>query len=344
MVETTKNRSSETTIEVRGVTKQFGANVAVNNVSFEVHKGEVVGFLGPNGSGKTTTLRLITSYYTPDSGTILIDGLDNQEDDRTTRAAIGYLPENNPLYEDLLVTEYLNFVADLRGLSTADRRGKIDQVVHETGLQEVFYRPINQLSKGYHQRVGLAGAILHRPDILIMDEPTEGLDPNQRLPIRELIRSVGSDRTVLLSTHVLQEVESTCDRLLIISRGRIVEQGTVDELVRRAKSGLTVQVEIEGEDLEKHLGNLDGVEKVRSLPGAGGHERYSLSVSADGDVRPDIYHLAKRRNWVLWDLHQESGRLEDLFHELTVSADDSRSWFADAPRSEDGDREEGPGE
>ena len=333
--QTEEKEAAQATIDVRGVTKRFGSNVAVNDVSFQVNKGEVVGFLGPNGSGKTTTMRLITSFYTPDSGTIRIEGVDNQEHDRTTRAAIGYLPENNPLYEDMLVTEYLEFVSDLRGLTKKERRANIEQAVEETGLHEVFYRPVNQLSKGYHQRVGLAGAILHRPEILIMDEPTEGLDPNQRLPIRELIRSVGVDRTVLLSTHVLQEVQFTCDRLLIISRGRIVEQGTVEELRNRARSGLIVQVEIEGEDIGKHLRNVKGVATVHSLPRVDGRERYSISVSADTDVRPGIFDLAKRRNWVIWDMHQESGRLEDLFHELTVSAEEARPWYAEGPMESD---------
>ena len=344
MVETQEQtdgqEESQATIDVRGVTKRFGSNVAVNDVSFQVRKGEVVGFLGPNGSGKTTTMRLITSYYTPDSGTIRIEGVDNQDHDRTTRAAIGYLPENNPLYEDMLVTEYLDFVSDLRSLTSAARRSNIEQAVEETGLHEVFYRPINQLSKGYHQRVGLAGAILHRPEILIMDEPTEGLDPNQRLPIRELIRSVGTDRTVLLSTHVLQEVQFTCDRLLIISRGRIVEQGTVEELRNRARSGLIVQVEIQGEDIQKHLRNVKGVATVHGLPRVEGRERYSISVSADTDVRPAIFELAKRRNWVIWDMHQESGRLEDLFHELTVSAEEARPWYAEGPAESNEETEE----
>jgi len=339
MAEETHEKPSETTIEVRGVTKRFGRVTAVDNVSFDVRKGEVVGFLGPNGSGKTTTMRLITSYYTPDSGTILIAGVDNQQDDKTTRSRIGYLPENNPLYEDMLVTEYLDFVSDLRGLSPTERRSNIDRAVAETGLAEVFYLPINRLSKGYHQRVGLAGATLHRPDILIMDEPTEGLDPNQRLPIRDLIRSVGSDRTVLLSTHVLQEVELTCDRLLIIRRGQIVEQGTVDELRRRARRDLSVQIEVEGEGVEKALGQMDGVVSVRAIAAADGRERYSLSVAAEDDIRPDIFRLAKKKDWVLWDLHHESGRLEDLFHELTVSPEEATPWFEDAPADVEGEGE-----
>ena len=225
--------SKNLAMEIMGVTKQFGSNVAVNNVTFDVRRGEVLGFLGPNGSGKSTTMRLITSFYTPDSGRILIEGLDNQQHDKETRAMIGYLPENNPLYGDLLVNEYLNYVADLRGLTRAERRENIAVAVDETGIQEVFYKPVSTCSKGFRQRAGLAGAILHQPDILIMDEPTEGLDPNQRVPIRELIRRMGKERTVMLSTHVLPEVEEVCDRLIIIRRGNIVAQGTPTNCVPR---------------------------------------------------------------------------------------------------------------
>ena len=245
--------SKNLAMEIMGVTKQFGSNVAVNNVSFDVRRGEVLGFLGPNGSGKSTTMRLITSFYTPDSGRILVEGLDNQQYDKETRAMIGYLPENNPLYGDLLVKEYLNYVADLRGLTGAERRENLAMAVDETGIQEVFYKPVSTCSKGYRQRTGLAGAILHQPDILIMDEPTEGLDPNQRVPIRELIRKMGEERTVMLSTHVLPEVEEVCDRLIIIRRGNIVAEGTPDELRNQALSKATLFSKSRGKALRRRL-------------------------------------------------------------------------------------------
>ncbi len=307
------------TIQVEGVTKQFGPNVAVNDVSFDVKKGEVVGFLGPNGSGKTTTMRLITSFYTPDRGRIVIEGLDNQERDVETRRMIGYLPENNPVYGDLLVYEYLQFVANLRGLTGPSKRESIAGSVEETGIQEVYNRPINQCSKGYRQRVGLAGCILHRPDILIMDEPTEGLDPNQRIPIRELIRTMGQQRTVMLSTHVLQEVEETCDRLLIISRGRIVAQGTVDELTTQAHGERRIELEAQGSNVEPALAEIREIRSVRRLAPVGGRQKFVLSVQPgeEHDVRPQVYNLAKKRGWVIWELHQEAARLGDLFHQLT---------------------------
>ena len=307
-------------IEVRGVTKQFGRTVAVDDVSFQVAKGEVVGFLGPNGSGKTTTMRLITSYYTPDSGDILIDGVDNQTNDVETRRRIGYLPENNPLYGDLLVHEYLNFVADLHGLPTKNRRASIAEAVEEVGIEAVYYRPISQCSKGYRQRVGLAQAILHQPEILIMDEPTEGLDPNQRVPIRELITSMGEERTVMLSTHVLQEAEATCDRLLIITNGKIVAQGTAAELQGQASKEQRIELEASGDgihDALRELANVDTVERHRPIDG---RERFTLSFVGDSDPRPEIFNLAKERDWVLWDLHLEQARLEDLFHTLTADA------------------------
>jgi ABC-2 type transport system ATP-binding protein len=333
MTEKTTEPAEELTIQVRGVTKRFGPTTAVDNVSFDVRKGEVVGFLGPNGSGKTTTMRLLTSFYTPDSGTILIEGIDNQEQDVLTRSKIGYLPENNPLYGDLLVHEYLTFVADLRGLSGAERRANIQEAVEETGIEEVYYRPINQCSKGYKQRVGLAQAILHHPEILIMDEPTEGLDPNQRVSIREEIRSIGKTRTVMLSTHVLQEVEATCDRLLIIRRGKIVAEGTVDELRSHAQRERYVDVEVEGDGVEVALRQLPSVESLLSRRIINGRERYVLSVANEGDVRPEIFRLAKERDWVLWELHENLARLEDLFHSLTADeeAADGQPQVTDEP-------------
>ena len=317
--EQARGSTGELTIEVEGVTKQFGPNIAVDDVSFDVKRGEVVGFLGPNGSGKTTTMRLITSFYTPDRGRVMVEGLDNQQHDVETRRFIGYLPENNPVYGDLLVHEYLQFVANLRGLKGAGRRESIASSVEETGIQEVYNRPISHCSKGYRQRVGLAGCILHRPDILIMDEPTEGLDPNQRIPIRELIRTMGQQRTVMLSTHVLQEVEETCDRLLIISRGRIVAQGTVDELTTDAHGVRYVNLEVEGENVEPALANIREIQEVRRLAPLGGRQKFVLSVdpSEEQDIRPQIYNLARKRDWVIWELHQEAARLGDLFHQLT---------------------------
>ena len=310
--------SESSSIEVHGVTKRFGPVTAVDGLTFNVKRGEVVGLLGPNGSGKTTTMRLLTSFYTPDGGNILINGMDTQEEDMLTRGGIGYLPENNPLYEDLLVREYLSFVADLRGMSPAERRENMDQAVEEMGISEVYNRPIGELSKGFHQRVGLAQAILHRPSILILDEPTEGLDPNQRITMRGLVKTLGQDRTVLLSTHVMQEVESTCERVLVISRGGLVADSTVQDLLTRAQGERTVSVEIEGDQVESGLRGLRNVDSVQRQDAVGERKRYLVSVVGDEDPRPDIFRLAKARDWVLWELHEESARMEDVFHSLTA--------------------------
>lgn len=311
--------SADFSIEANGVSKFFGALTAVNNLTFRVKRGEVVGFLGPNGSGKTTTMRMLTSYYTPDVGNINIDGLDTKEQDIATRESIGYLPENNPVYADLLVREYLDFVADLRGLTKQGRREDIAQTVEETGLQDVYSRPIGQLSKGYKQRVGLAQAIVHRPSILILDEPTEGLDPNQRLTIRDLIRSLGQDRTVMLSTHVMQEVENTCERILLISRGRLVADSPVQDLLQRARGIRTVHIEVEGSEVEKALNGIPGVGGIERREPLDGRKRYTITADSDSaEIRPQIFQLAKNRDWVLWELREDSARMEDVFHMLTA--------------------------
>ena len=317
-LQATEPRAGDLTIQVQGVTKAFGPVTAVDNLMFDVPRGQVVGFLGPNGSGKTTTMRLLTSFYTPDSGSILINGVDTQEHDLATRSDIGYLPENNPLYEDLLVSEYLNFVADLRGLSPAERRSGLDETIEETGLTEVYNRPINQLSKGYHQRVGLAQAILHRPPILILDEPTEGLDPNQRITMRDLIKTLGQDRTVLLSTHVMQEVETTCERVLVINTGQLIADSPVQDLLKRARGLQSIHLEVDGNEVETALRGLSNVESVQRQEPVDGRKRYIVSVSGDDDMRPEIFRLAKKRDWVLWELHEERARLEDVFHTLTT--------------------------
>ena len=317
---------SDASIEVNGVTKFFGELAAVNDLTFSVKKGEVVGFLGPNGSGKTTTMRMLTSFYTPDVGAINIDGLDTKDHDIATRERIGYLPENNPVYADLLVNEYLDFVADLRGLTKAGRRENISQTVEETGLQDVYTRPIGQLSKGYKQRVGLAQAIVHRPSILILDEPTEGLDPNQRLTIRDLIRSLGQERTVMLSTHVMQEVENTCERILLISRGKLVADSSVKELLQRAQGIRTIHIEVEGAEVERALESMDGVSDIERSDPIDGRKRYTITATDhETDLRPEIFRLAKQRDWVLWELREDRARMEDVFYSLTAPGSQSQS-------------------
>lgn len=299
------------------VTKRFNGVPAVDDVSFTVDRGQVVGFLGPNGAGKSTTMRMVTQYFEPDAGHIRLDGVPLSEAGREAKRRIGFLPENNPLYLEMLLSEYLDFVARLRDLSGTERARAVDEAVAATGIESVFYRPIGELSKGFRQRGGLAAAILHRPDLLVLDEPTEGLDPNQRVEIRRLISQLGRERTVVLSTHVLPEVQFTCSRLLIINRGKIVADGTVDALVGQATAGVRISVEAAGNRVEDRIAGLDGVRGVERHEATNG--RVKLSVMAVGDdVRPRIFDLAKSEGWVLYELHQESGSLEDLFRQLTA--------------------------
>jgi ABC-2 type transport system ATP-binding protein len=304
-------------ITLNNVTKRFGPTVAVDDVSFSVDRGEVVGFLGPNGAGKSTTMRLITNFLEPESGAVLIDGTDVRDDPVAAKGRIGYLPENNPLYVDMLVSEYLSFVGDLRGVSQDGPGSELDDAVQATGIAEVFYRPIAELSKGYRQRLGLAAAILHRPDYLILDEPTEGLDPNQRQEIRKLIREIGREHTVLLSTHVLPEVEETCRRIIVIHEGKIVADGSTKELLARARTTRSVVVEVEGADVEAAVSALPGIEEVADRDERDGRTRLVLAVAPGPDPRPQIFKLAMEKEWVLWELHEETGSLQDLFSQLT---------------------------
>ena len=300
------------------VSKRFDGVTAVDQVSFAVDRGQVVGFLGPNGAGKSTTMRVITQYYEPDSGTIALDGVPLAEAGREAKRRIGYLPENNPLYDEMLVCDYLAFIADLRDLLGLPRRQAIDEAVAATGIETVYYRPIGELSKGFRQRVGLAQAILHRPDLLVLDEPTEGLDPNQRVEIRRLIGTLGKDRTVILSTHVLSEVQHTCSRLLIISRGKIVADGGRDQLLGQAEGAVELTVEVAGTGVAEALAKLSGVMHVTATPAAAS-DRVALTVTASraSDLRPEIFGLAKTCGWTLYELHQQTGSLESLFQQLT---------------------------
>lgn len=305
-------------LQLDRVSKRFGGVTAVEDVSFTVGRGEVVGFLGPNGAGKSTTMRMITQYLDPDGGEISFDGVPLSQARESAKRRIGYLPENNPLYAEMLVSEYLEFVAQLRDLVGPQRHSAIDEAVHATAVESVYYRPIAELSKGYKQRVGLAAAILHRPDLLVLDEPTEGLDPNQRVEIRRLIGDLGRDRTVILSTHILSEVEHTCSRLLIISRGKLAADGPVQQLVSQAQGASSVTVEAEGDGVAAAAGALPGVSNVVQTGGQNGRSRLRLTVTGE-DVRPALFRLAVDRGWTLFELHQESGSLEDLFRDLTTT-------------------------
>ena len=306
-------------ITVENLTKSFGDVKAVDNLSFEVKPGEIVGLLGPNGAGKTTTMRLMTGFICPDSGSVTIGGVSMGDNPTEVQRYIGYLPENNPLYRDMLVGEILEFSFALKKIPRKYKKEALDFVVSAVSIGDVFYRPIGELSKGYRQRVGMAVAMIHQPQILILDEPTEGLDPNQRTDIRSLIKKLGQNRTIILSTHVLQEAQAVCDRLLIINKGRLVASGTPDELSRLANKSDAIVVELEGEGVIERLKNLEGAASVdvESI----GPNRYRARITGGGPsgIQPQISRLVKERGWVIWKLAQEEHKLEDIFHELTSS-------------------------
>jgi len=310
-----------TLLALESVTKRFGRVTAVDDVSFAVDRGQVVGFLGPNGAGKSTTMRMITQFYESDTGRILFDGVPLADAGLEAKRRVGYLPENNPLYTEMLVAEYLDFIGRLRDLDRAALDSGMDEAVNSTGIEAVYYRPIGELSKGYRQRVGLAAAILHRPDLLVLDEPTEGLDPNQRVEIRRLINALGRDRTVILSTHILSEVQFVASRLLIINRGRLAADGPVEDLLGQAGGQVTIMVEAAGQGVASGIAALAGVSQVKESAPGEGRVAVTLTASAKEDIRPAIFQLAARSGWVLYELHQKSGSLEDLFRSLTQTGE-----------------------
>jgi ABC-2 type transport system ATP-binding protein len=305
-------------VRLQDVTKSFGDVRAVDGVSFSIGRGEVVGFLGPNGAGKTTTMRLITQGLEPDSGSIEVGGVSVFDAPIEARRQIGYLPETNPLFGDMLVAEFLEFMGHLRGLSGAELRSRIDRAVGQTGIGEMYYRPINHLSKGYRQRTGLAQAILAEPDVLILDEPTEGLDPNQRVEMRDLITHLGEDRTVLLSTHVMQEVQATCSRLLIINDGRLIADDTVDSLLSDSGT-IRVVVELDAQQSEARSA-IEGLGEVSRVLPAGKGARFTVTGDGGADPRKAISDLARDRGWTILEIRQERDDLERLFRDLTETA------------------------
>jgi ABC-2 type transport system ATP-binding protein len=308
-------------ISVESVTKRYGSLTAVDSLSFEVDRGEVVGFLGPNGAGKTTMMRMLTGTLEPDEGSVLFEGTPISVDLRGAKSRVGYLPESNPLYEEMYASEYLEYVSELRGMDQSGTAGAISDATDETGVAEVFYRPIGELSKGYRQRLGLAAAILHRPEILILDEPTEGLDPNQRVEIRRLVTELGKERTVLLCTHVMQEVEATCSRLIILNRGKLIAGGSVQELLASRSGRARYVVEAEGEGVPEALAALSGVSSHRS-DRVEGRVKVQLEAIQGEELRPRIFALAQEKEWTLWELHKERASLEDVFRQLTSEGEE----------------------
>jgi ABC-2 type transport system ATP-binding protein len=312
-------------IVAEGLVKRFGPHTAVDGVSFEIGRGEIVGFLGPNGAGKSTTMKMLTGYLAPDGGQAAVAGYNSLTHPKQVRSRLGYLPENAPLYPDMHVRDYLDFVADVRGLAKAERAAAIQRVSSRCGLDRYLSRPCGTLSKGYRQRVGLAQALLHEPEILILDEPTTGLDPNQIVEIRNLILELGREKTILLSTHILSEVHSTCSRVLIVHEGQLVADGSTGSIAARQQGGSLVHVTYVAAKVR--LGRQALMEVIEALPAvhrveareALGDNELSFAVYAGSDPRQALFQIAVDQGLVLVDMHSDVTSLEEVFRRLTTS-------------------------
>lgn len=307
-------------IEVQDLTKQYAGRTAVDHVSFRVEPGEIVGFLGPNGAGKSTTMRILSGFMPPTSGRATVNGHDVYHQSIEVRRSVGYMPEMAPLYTDMRVKEYLRFRAELKGLSGKEMRFRVGEVMDLCAITDVRRRLIGNLSKGYRQRVALADALVHKPPLLILDEPTNGLDPVQIRHVREVLRSLKPAHTILLSTHILQEVEAVCDRVVMIHQGRIRAVDTPDNLIRKLRAASLLQIELQGEgEVLSQLETLPGVRKATEDSGADNWRFISLRVEAKHDVREALMEMAMTHKWKIRELHRQLPSLEDVFVELAAS-------------------------
>lgn len=300
-------------VQISHLTKLYGSQRAVDEISFEARKGEVLGFLGPNGAGKSTTMKIITGFLPQSEGTVTVCGKDVQQEPLEVKKRVGYLPESNPLYYDMYVREYLEFVARVHQLG-AKTKERINEMLEVTGLSPESKKKIGQLSKGYKQRVGIAQAMLHNPEVLILDEPTAGLDPNQLLEVRNLIHSLGKEKTVLLSTHIMQEVEAICDRVIIINKGKLVADDTPDNLQQRVKGSVAVRVEFKENSSAESLRKIKGVKNVKQEK-----KEWMLYAEGKADLREEVSRYAKDNNLTLLTLKVEESSLEEVFKSLTTS-------------------------
>ena len=311
-------------IKVENLSKAFGPKLAVNDVSFSVERGEVLGFLGPNGAGKSTTMRVVTGFYPPSSGRVTVGGFDIVENPIAAKRLIGYLPENAPAYADMTVDGFLNFAAELRGLQGEARKKAVNRVVELCFLENVLYQTIDTLSKGYKHRTCLAQALIHDPDILIMDEPTDGLDPNQKHEVRNLIKRMGENKAIIFSTHILEEVEAACSRVIIIDRGSIVANGTPQELKARSEVAGAVHIRVTGVTaaaLTDQLARLAGAAKTEILQEADGiieARVYPDKAKANSGLTRSVAELAAQQSWQLDEIHTEEGRLDEVFRSITL--------------------------
>lgn len=307
-------------IKVEGLTKRYARHVAVNNISFEVGKGEIVGFLGKNGAGKTTTMRVLTCFLPPTAGKASVAGFDVLEQPHEVKKHIGYLPETPPVYPEMEITDYLTFVAKLKGLASAEIPKRVDEVCERTAISDVKHKIIGKLSKGYRQRVGLAQAIIHNPPVLILDEPTSGLDPEQQLHVRELIASLSGDHTIILSTHILSEVEQSCSNVIIINAGEIVAVDSVAALHKRGRTAESVGVEVGGAtstEVRQKLEQIPGVARVSSRDAREGLVAFEIEGMDNAIVRPELARAIVQSGWNLMEMKSLGGSLEEIFLELT---------------------------
>jgi ABC-2 type transport system ATP-binding protein len=307
-------------VVVKNLTKRYGSQKAIDSINFKVNQGEVLGFLGPNGAGKSTTMKIITSYMSPSEGDVVVGGYSVLKDPEKVKQLIGYLPENNPLYLDMGVIEYLEFSALLQGVSKEKVQGRLREMIKVCGLMGEKHKLIGELSKGYRQRVGLAQAMIHDPQVLILDEPTTGLDPNQIVEIRRLIKELGKEKTVILSTHILPEVEATCDRILIINKGQIVADGTADTLRKQSQGREIIRVKIEDGNAAEIMTALQTIPSILKIEPVMGKEN-TFEIQADKYASPkrDIFKICVQKNWVLTEMNTSETRLEDIFHDLTMT-------------------------
>ena len=310
-------------IRVENLTKYFGELCAVDQIDLDIQKGEILGLLGPNGAGKTTTLRMLTGFLRPTSGSIRVKEYNIEEHSLEIRKLLGYLPEEAPLYHDMLVYDYLDYVANIRELDKKQKLPRIRHMAHLCGLNGVMHQPIGELSKGYKQRVGLAHAMMNDPEILVFDEPTSGLDPNQIVEIREIIRRIGKEKTIILSTHILSEAEATCDRVVIINQGKIVADGNMETLRQSASGEYLIHLSLQNANVEavqNTLGSMDGIVDIESVSEDEGVLGVRIACRSSADLRGPLYDKIKQTDWILLEFYQETQSLEKIFQKLTREA------------------------
>lgn len=328
-------------IKVQNLIKKYDSTIAVNGVSFEVRSGEVLGFLGPNGAGKTTTMKILTCFIPQNSGKVEVCGMDNLTHSLEIRSKVGYLPELNPLYTDMSVSEFLNYSAKLHSVPKEKINSKLSEVLETCGLNDVRNKDISELSKGYRQRTGLAQALIHDPEVLILDEPTSGLDPNQIIEIRNLIKKIGLAKTVILSTHILSEVQATCDRVIIINKGEIVADGTTEQLIKENVENDTILVEIKANVADpkielipalQSIANVNAVELVSFA-----ENKFKLAIASDksSDISEALFKLAVDKGWILMSMHKSDISLEQVFRDLTKGNNQQADFERFKPNTQD---------